>query len=134
MTSENAQLSERDGMTFHATLGAVAAIIDRLPVDKKDRSPDDEFALIAIVKAYYKTKSCFDKLKVTETVPRSERQEIFKAWETAGMMFGKFDSTLPSRLGAKAGYWNDPVTWSQGNADQVQAGLELIDRALKPRN
>jgi hypothetical protein len=114
-------------------LNSLALAIDKMPENKAERPPEDEFALIAIVKACYKTRKYLAVLKQNGRRLSTEEMEIAKSWRTAASMLGNYDSTLATRLNSKAGYWQEEETWSSEAVDEAQTSLDAIDRSVQSK-
>lgn len=133
MINDSQWLEENGTRAMGLMFRAVAEAIEKIPIAKNEREPEDGFALDAAKKAYLKTINYFAALRTKGSSSRREEMDIARAWEATGSMLGKYGPSLKSRLSARATYWHEDGTWSAENVERAITELEAVRLAIASR-
>ena len=114
---------------FVSGLSLVLQAVSLIPRESRNRTQEDEQALIALSDAYHSTHEYYEFLKQHLRDGCRETDVAFK-WERVGILLQKYDSTLAERLKAKSRYWREGATWSDDIIRQAGIGLESIRREV----
>jgi hypothetical protein len=104
--------------------GLIFQVISLFPRNSRERTKDQEEALLALSDAYHITESYYSHL---ERHGRSNEREweIADKWFRVGVLLRKYDQNLANRLDLKSRFWRDGGTWSN---DAIRdAGIKLED-------
>ena len=113
-------------------ISAVVKVVGAIPKKLKDRTKEDEEALLALSDAYHSTVKYYEFLKDHDR-DKCVETDVAHKWEIVGILLQKRDSTLAERLKAKSRYWRDGATWSDEIIRQAGIGLEDIRREVTIR-
>lgn len=114
-----------------ATSSLVLQAIKMIPRKKRDRSPEDEEALVAVSEAYHATQAYYSgPARSRDAVAR---MAIADKWCTVGVLLQKYDRRLANRLDVKSRYWREGATWTDTAIQEAKIGLDDIWRETNLR-
>jgi hypothetical protein len=114
-----------DVATWASVASLFVSVIALFPRDKRQRTQEQENALLAVSEAYHQTAAY---LRVREASGRSEEQEwtIAEKWARAATLLRRYDQRLAQRLGVKSRFWREGGAWSDEAIKEADIGLSEI--------
>jgi hypothetical protein len=112
--------------------GLILQVISLFPRNARERTKDQEEALLALSDAYHLTEEYYSHL---ERHGRSNDKEwaIADKWCRVGVLLKKYDATLANRLDLKSRYWRDGGTWTDEAIKDAGIKLEDVWREVNVR-
>ena len=112
--------------------GLILQVISLFPRNARERTKDQEEALLALSDAYHLTEEYYSHL---ERHGRSNDKEwaIANKWCRVCVLLKKYDATLANRLDLKSCYWRDGGTWTDEAIKDAGIKLEDLWREVNVR-
>lgn len=103
----------------------VLQVVSMFPRDKRDRTRDQEEALLALSKAYHATEAYYAFLG-SHPRDREREWEVADLWCGVSVRLRKYDNQIAQRLDLKSRYWREGATWSADAIKTANIGLARI--------
>jgi hypothetical protein len=119
-----------DVSTWTSVASLIVSVIALFPRDKRQRTQDQQEALLAVSEAYHETAAYLTD-RQSKGRERGREWGIAQKWHAAAILLERYDPNLADRLHVKSQFWHDGGTWDSKAIEEANIALTRIWQEVK---